>query len=53
MYDMYPDAWTVTEDESPQQSQQPPQRRSRKKHSVQPAVIARHLRAESGPVQDH
>jgi hypothetical protein len=46
MYEMYPDAWTATDDDhSP--SRQPPRRRARKKHSVQPAVLERHARTIS------
>jgi hypothetical protein len=39
MYDMYPDAWTVTADRQHQVPADQPRRRARKEHSVVPAIL--------------
>jgi hypothetical protein len=39
MYDMYPDAWTVTADRQHQVLADQPRRRARKEHSVVPAIL--------------
>jgi hypothetical protein len=39
MYDMYPDAWTVSADRQHQVLAEQPRRRARKEHSVVPAII--------------
>ncbi|MET1008003.1 MAG: hypothetical protein ABWX96_20800 [Propionibacteriaceae bacterium] len=40
MYDMYPEAWPATDDRRRPQPAAAPRRRTRKAHSVVPAVIA-------------
>ena len=45
MYNMYPEAWTANEEAK--QPQQPPRRRSRRTHSVQPAVVKRPAGADA------
>jgi hypothetical protein len=40
MYDMYPDAWTASEERrQPQTALERPRRRARKSHSVLPPVL--------------
>jgi hypothetical protein len=39
MYDMYPDAWTVSADRQHQVLAEQPRRRARKEHSVVPAIL--------------
>jgi hypothetical protein len=39
MYDMYPDAWTVAADRQHQVLANQPRRRTRKQHSVVPAIL--------------
>jgi len=46
MYDMYPQAW-ASGSALPVATAEPPRRRPRKEHSVLPAVLVRHLEAES------
>jgi hypothetical protein len=39
MYDMYPDAWTISADRQHQVAADQPRRRARKEHSVVPAIL--------------
>jgi hypothetical protein len=53
MYDMYPDSWTEAQAARPQRSASPrPRRRTRKEHSVVPAVIAHQLQTAKDSTAD-
>jgi hypothetical protein len=46
MYEMYPDAWTASEERrQPQPETERPRRRARKTHSVLPAVLTSEMPA--------
>ncbi len=48
MYEMYPDAWPVSDDRQSQTAGHRPRRRARKEHSVVPAILLGSVDASKG-----